>query len=75
MYNASGLSLRFQVGRESNQLEISFGSIFLLFSYESSWGATFLVAKGNPWPLPLNDSPDSFLVEKKNWEITTTKEI
>ena len=38
-------------------LRISFGSIFLLLSYDSSRaGTTFMVAGENPWPLPLNDS-------------------
>ena len=35
------------------QLGISLGSIFLLFSYESSRGATFVVAGAKPWPLAL----------------------
>ena len=40
------------------QLGISFGLIFLLFSYESSPGAMFiLVAGGNPQLRALNDSP------------------
>ena len=38
------------------QLGISFGSISLLFSYESSQGLTFLLAGGNPWPPALNDN-------------------
>ena len=32
------------------QLGVSFGSIFLLFSHESSGGSTFIAAGGNPWP-------------------------
>ena len=39
----------------NKQLGISFGSIFLLFSYESTQ-----VASGNPWPLCLNDSPELY---------------
>ena len=39
--------------RGIKQLGISFGSIFLLFYYESSLGTTFIVAWGNsnPWLL------------------------
>ena len=32
------------------QLGVSFGSIFLLFSHESSGGSTFIAAGGNPRP-------------------------
>ena len=39
-----------------NQPGISFGSIVLLFSYATSWGATFITPGGNHWPPALNDS-------------------
>ena len=38
------------------QLGVTFGSIFLPFSNKSSRGVTFIVAGGNPWLPPLNDS-------------------
>ena len=39
------------------QIEISFGSIFLLFSYERSQGpGSYIVAGGNPNPLALNNA-------------------
>ena len=45
IFRCAGLSLRFQVARVNTtsrqgikQLGDSFGSIFLLFSFESSWG-------------------------------------
>ena len=47
-------------------MTVSFASIFLLFSFESTpggggggggGGGMFIVARGNPLPLPLNDSP------------------
>ena len=41
--------------RGIKQLEFSFASIFLLFSYESS--QMQCLARGNPRPTPLNDSP------------------
>ena len=57
------LSLRFlvaryiqQVDRESNSQGISFGSIFLLFSHESSKGPHSQQLGEFPAP-PLNDSP------------------
>ena len=39
------------------QLGISFDSIFLLFSCQSSRGATFIIFMGNPRPPAPNDSP------------------
>ena len=56
----AGLSLRFQVAairRGIKQLGVSVGSIFLLFSFESSREAMFVVARGNPRPPPVNDTP------------------
>ena len=50
------------------QLEISSGSIFLLFSYESSQGpGSYIVAGGNPNPLALNNASPA------NADKTTTK--
>ena len=45
-------------GQEIKQPGISFGSVFLAFSNESSWdpGTTFIVAGGNRRPPALNDS-------------------
>ena len=46
--------------RGIRQLGVSFGSIFLLFSFKGSreGGGMFIVAKGNPRPQPLNDSSE-----------------
>ena len=43
--------------RGIKQLGISFGSFFCLFSFVSSWGATIIVAGGNPWPPAVYDTP------------------
>ena len=85
------LLLRFQVAREiqrvggeSNQLRISFGSIFLLFCYWKKPEAKFAVAGENPRPPPLNDSPAlrgldclwwmaRFHVDRTKSEILSTK--
>ena len=58
----------FQVNTTSRRgikrLEISFGSIFLLFSNKSSRGATLLVAGENLRPPALNDNPESYNYDK-----------
>ena len=56
--------------RGIKQLGISFGSIFLLFSYENSPGQTFLVTGENPRPPPLNDCPDYGMADVANMIFT-----
>ena len=48
------------------QLRISFGSIFLQFSYESSQWEIMKVSVGNPRPPPLNDSPANTVCSNTN---------
>ena len=45
------------IRRGIKQLGVSVGFIFLLFSFESSREAMFVVAGGNPRPPPINDTP------------------
>ena len=45
--------------RGIKQLGISFGSIFLLFSYEISRGHVLNSQERNPLATPLNDSPET----------------
>ena len=53
------------------QLGSSFGFLLVLFAMKISAGHTHIVARGNPQPVALRDSPEQEIHKTKGFEVMT----